>query len=161
MFETGQDLRYFASLLAQEVRRGLIEIDAQVGLSTHFHMLVESRLGRLWEAMRNILNAYVRWFNRGRKRDGPLMRGRFESRPVDSIAYRMQLVRYIDFNPVEARLVEEPWQYPYGSARFHISERGPRWLRREWIDDVLRTSPQRNEDRTKAYCAIFGKPLTP
>ena len=44
----------------------------------------------------------VRRFNRGRKRDGPLVRGRFLSRPVHSLEYREVLVRYIDRNPVQA-----------------------------------------------------------
>jgi len=43
---------------------------------THFNLLVRSAVGRLSEAMRIIQNPLVRWFNRTRKRDGPLFRGR-------------------------------------------------------------------------------------
>ncbi|MBK9387669.1 MAG: transposase [Planctomycetes bacterium] len=160
LFETEQDIRKFISLLVRNVRAKRIKIHALVILLTHFHLLVESLTGEIAGVMQDVLNQYVRWFNRGRKRDGPLMRGRFESKPVDSISYRVNLVRYIDFNAVQARLANEPQAYPHGSARHHASDRGPRWLSREWIDEVLRTSPLRQGSRAELYAAIFGAPLT-
>ena len=161
LFETELDIRFFQSLFARHVREGTVEIHAHAEVSTHFHFLIVSLKGLLSFVMQDVLNRYVRYFNRGRRRDGPLMRGRFESRPVDSITYRLNVVRYIDFNAVEARLAEHPFLYPFGSARFHAAERGPKWLCRDWIDEVLRTSPLRSADRAESYSAIFGAPLGP
>src|SRR5262245_12079043 len=105
LFEGESDIRFFLAELARAVRRGEIELHAYAIMSTHFHLLVCSPNGLLAVAMRNVEREYVRRFNRVRRRDGPLMRGRFLSKPVFSLAYRRLLVRYIDFNPVRASLV--------------------------------------------------------
>jgi hypothetical protein len=97
-------------------------------------MLVRSPKGELSAAMRRIQNRYVRYFNRGRRRDGSLVRGRFLSRPVDSFTYRRILVRYIDATPVGAGLCADPRDYPWGSARQYAARRSPRWLTRTWVE---------------------------
>jgi len=43
-------------------------------------------VGELSEALRRSQNEYSRFFNRRHKRDGTLVRGRFFSKPVTSMA---------------------------------------------------------------------------
>src|SRR5262249_61913289 len=109
------------------------EVHAFCVLTTHFHLLVRSLTGELSRAMCEMQKEYSRWFNRTRRRDGPLFRGRFLSKPVESPEYREYLIRYIDFNPVSAGLAATPGLYPHGSARCYASPRGPAWLCRSWI----------------------------
>ena len=78
-FETEQDIRYFLSRVARAVRRDGLEIDVVCVLTTHFHVLVRIPIGHLSEAMLRIQNEYVRSFNRTRRRDGSLFRGRLVS----------------------------------------------------------------------------------
>src|SRR5436190_13379162 len=82
VFENEEDVRYALSLFAREVHGGRIRIVSYSFLSTHFHALVETPTAELSSAMCRILNLYVRRFNRLRRRDGPLFRGRFGSRIV-------------------------------------------------------------------------------
>jgi len=112
VFENRRDVRFFLSRLARAVRAGWIEVHAYCVMTTQFQLLVHSKDPRLSRTMQRVLNDDVRWFNRGRKRDGPLFRGRFRSQPVDSLEYRRRLVRYIDDNPVLARLVPVPSLFP-------------------------------------------------
>ena len=79
LFETSEDIRFFLACVARAVRRGQIEVHAWCILTTHFHMLVRSPKGELSAAMRRIQNRYVRHFNRKRRRDGTLVRGRYRS----------------------------------------------------------------------------------
>lgn len=137
MFETSADIRYFLSLLAWCVRAGLIEVHAYAILPTHFHLLVRSRSGRLSEAMQWIQDLYSRRFNRTRRRDGPLVRGRFGARRVDTPLHFEALVRYIDLNPVEARIAETATTYPWGSAAAYAGGRRPPWLETSVIDSLL------------------------
>jgi len=134
MFESRADVRAFLSGVARAVHRGEIEVHAWCVLTTHFHMLVRSPRGELSRAMRRIQNGYVRHFNRQRKRDGSLVRGRFCSKRVDSMRYREVLVRYIDANPVRAGLCRRPADYAWCSARQYSQGRGPRWLSRDWVE---------------------------
>ncbi|MBL8861647.1 MAG: transposase [Planctomycetes bacterium] len=158
VFEDDQDIRYFLSRVARAARAGWIAIHAYCVLTTHFHLLIESREPGLSYAMRRILNDYVRWFNRGRRRDGALFRGRFSSRQVDSLEYRRVLVRYIDDNPVLARLVPEPGIYPHGSARAYACRRGPLWLERSWIEHEVRARSNSDEYEPSRYAECFGAP---
>lgn len=161
VFENDRDIRYFLSRLARAVRAGWVAVHAYCFLSTHFHLLIESREPGLSYAMRRVLNDYVRWFNRGRKRDGALFRGRFSSRQVDSMAYRRVLVRYIDDNPVLARLVPEAALYPHGSARaYACRRRGPPWLERTWIESEVRTRSASGEYEPARYVECFGPPTS-
>jgi REP element-mobilizing transposase RayT len=102
LFESRSDVRFFLARLVRQIRLGRIEVHAYCFMTTHFHLLVRSPLGELSEAMRRVQNEHSRRFNRRKKRDGALIRGRFFSRPVRSLQYRRALVRYIDANPSAA-----------------------------------------------------------
>jgi REP element-mobilizing transposase RayT len=161
VFENAVDVRYFLSRLARVVRSGVLEVHAYCVLTTHFHLLVRSPTGKLSEAMRVVLNDYVRWFNRGRHRDGALFRGRFRSKPVESVRYRELLVRYIDFNPVGAGLVVTPGLYPHGSARWYLVARRPPWLERTWIESAVCEFTRSERYDPRQYPEYFGEALSP
>src|SRR5262245_45253642 len=112
VFELPRDGRRFLAGLARAVRRGDVRVHAYSLLSTHYHLLVSSPAGRLSEGIGRAQNEYVRYFNRDRRRDGPLFRGRFTSKLVKTAAYRHTLVRYIDHNPVLAGLAAAPAEHP-------------------------------------------------
>jgi len=161
VFENDRDVRYFLSRVARAARAGWIAVHAYCVLTTHFHLLVESRERGLSYAMRRIQNEYVRWFNRGRKRDGALFRGRFRSRPVESLEYRRVLVRYIDENAVLARLVPDAALYPHGSARAYARSRGPLWLARSWVEGEVRARTGTRAYDPSHYAVCFGAPGSP
>lgn len=128
LFETKRDMRFFLYLMAREVRRGTIRIFSFCLMTTHFHIHLESTTGELSACMQGIQTTYSRYFNRGRQRDGPLFRGRFSSKRVDSEFYRETLMRYIEENPVEAKLVTCAADYQFGSAFARAKRLSPRWL---------------------------------
>lgn len=139
VFETRADVRFFLSRIAHAVRREELELHVFCVMSTHFHLLVRSPHGLLATAMCRIQNDYVRYFNRGRRRDGPLFRGRFTSKPVESLTYRELLVQYIDNNPVSAGLAPVPALFSHGSAYHYARRKGPRWLSRQWVEQLVAT----------------------
>ncbi len=161
IFETRADVRMFLACLAASIRRGEIEVHSYSIMTTHYHLLVRSPQGTLSEAMRRVQNTYVRYFNRRRRRDGPLFRGRFKSKPVESLFYRKTLVRYIDQNAPDARLVTAPALYPYGSARHYASNSGPRWLSRTWIEQEVTKTLNLPAFTPAGYRQVFGGVLRP
>ena len=160
VFENDRDAGYFLSRVARAARR--VDRGPRV-LRAHdpLSLLVESRERGLSYAMRRIQNEYVRWFNRGRKRDGALFRGRFRSQPVESLQYRRLLVRYIDENAVLARLVPDAALYPHGSARADARSRGPLWLARSWVEGEVRARTGTRAYEPSRYAACFGAPGSP
>lgn len=157
MFETRADMRAFLAGIACRVRAGDLELHAYCVMGTHFHLLVRSPRGRLAEAMQRIQLAYSRYFNRGRRRDGSLVRGRYRSKPVTSLAYRRALVAYIDANPVRARLVSNSAEYSFGSAQHHAREAGPPWLERSWVESEVRRATGSLTYDPRDYEAVFRR----
>jgi len=148
LFETPADARFFLARLVRQVRIGRVEVHAYCLMTTHFHLLLRSPTGELSEAMRRVQNEHSRRFNRRHGRDGTLVRGRFFSRPVKTLEYRRAVVRYIDVNPVRARVTRHVGEYPLCSAAHFLRGRLPRWLSCEWVCwEVQRTE--------------LGKPLSP
>jgi REP element-mobilizing transposase RayT len=160
LFEHVQDSRRFLAALALVVRSGLLEVHCYCFMPTHFHLLVRSPDGDLSRSMSLVQNAYSRWFNRSRRRDGPLYRSRFRSKRVDGLTYRRHLVRYIDHNPVSAGLVNTPALYPLGSARAYLRPRGPIWLSRDWIEPDVIARMESAEYEPEHYQLLFGQPLS-
>lgn len=162
IFESKADVRKFLGLLTCAVRARRIELHAFVFMLTHFHLLVRSLDGQLSETKRRVQNGYVRGFNRSRRRDGPLMRGRFLSFPVTTSVYARTALRYMDQNPVDARMVARPYEYPYSSARFQRLEQHPRkGLARTLVDGMIARHFPADTPREVAYDALFMPRLRP
>jgi REP element-mobilizing transposase RayT len=156
LFEDGTDARNFHALLIKQTRTKRIELHCFSLMTTHFHLLARSPRGELSEAMRLIQNEYSRTFNRRHKRDGTLIRGRFFSKPIHSIAHRFNTVRYIDANPVRAGIVRHSWEYGLGSRAAYDKDSGPSWLSRSWIEsEVMRASGRSSYSRLD-YDLAFG-----
>ncbi|MBL8860282.1 MAG: transposase [Planctomycetes bacterium] len=156
LFESNRDIRMFLARIALEVRARRLEVHAYCILTTHFHLLVRSTSGELSGVMQHIQNDYSRWFNRARRRDGPLYRSRFRSKPVRSERYRRLLVRYIDNNPVSAGLVRSTEEYPHGSSRAYAHRQGPIWLERSWVESVVRERTNADQYDPEGYKRVFA-----
>ncbi len=62
---------------------------------------------------------YTRMINFRKKDRGYLFQGRFSSCPVQTGEYLYAAVRYVERNPVRAKMVLHPWDFPWSSAAFH------------------------------------------
>jgi len=156
LFADRQDYRYFTMLLACAVRRGELVIDSYSWMSTHFHLLAASPEGRISYAMMRIQNAYVRYRNRRSRLGGPLVRGRFGSKPVLSRRYWITLLRYIAHNATQAGLCEHPFEYPYSSARHFLGAGSPPWFDRGGVE----TRRWGEGSKPAAHAALPRAPLT-
>jgi len=103
---------------------------------------------------------YVRWFNRTRRRDGPLFRGRFRSRRVHEGHDLRNVVRYIDQNAVEARIAHDGGSYPYSLAWHYQRPSGPPWLTREVVEALVCDTCGRARYDPRLYDGVFGGRLT-
>ena len=65
--------------------------------------------------MKVIGSRYAQYFNKAYKRTGTLWEGRHKSSLVQSDRYLLTCMRYIELNPVAARMVDKPEQYRWSS----------------------------------------------
>jgi len=64
---------------------------------------------------------YTQTINRFHKRSGHLWQGRFYSCTLDTRHFWLAM-KYIELNPVRARLCRKPWRYEWSSAAAHVGE---------------------------------------
>lgn len=69
--------------------------------------------------MKSLGQRYVQYVNRRYSRTGSLWEGRFKSSLVDHDSYMLVCQRYIELNPVRARMVSHPSHYQWSSYRVH------------------------------------------
>lgn len=72
--------------------------------------------------MKRLGQRYVQYINRTYKRSGTLWEGRFRSSIVQQQEYLFTCHRYIEMNPVRARIVEHPAEYRWSS--YQVNSQG-------------------------------------
>lgn len=117
-FRTDDDREVYLDLLARASAEYGCALHAYALMTNHVHLLVtpEER-GGMSNMMWSLGSRYVRYFNDQHERTGTLWEGRFRSSVVDTGRYVMACYRYIELNPVRARIVDTPESYVWSSAR--------------------------------------------
>ncbi len=86
-------------------------------MDNHVHLLVTpADSGGVGRMMQKLGRRYVGQFNARHGRTGTLWEGRYKACLIDSEDYLLRCVRYIDLNPVRARMTDEPTAYPWSSC---------------------------------------------
>jgi REP element-mobilizing transposase RayT len=94
-------------------------------MPTHYHLFLETPQGNLSRVMQQLNSRYTQRFNRRHGRNGPLFQGRYRALLVDKHTYALAVTRYIHLNPVTARLVRRPEEYPWSSYGAILGRRAP------------------------------------
>ncbi|RAP56166.1 transposase [Oleiagrimonas sp. MCCC 1A03011] len=107
-----------------QLREALLGTDcalhAYVLMDNHVHMLVTPpRKGCIARMMQKLGRQYVGLFNARHGRTGSLWEGRYKSCLVDSEDYVLRCHRYIDLNPIRARMIDDPAAYRWSSCPAH------------------------------------------
>jgi len=82
-------------------------------MPNHFHLLLEVQAAPTSQIMRALLTGYAQRFNRRYHRRGHVFQGRYKAILCQRDRYLLALVRYIHLNPVRARLVKRPGDWPW------------------------------------------------
>ncbi len=134
IFADNQDYEAFVKTVGEIHERWGVEVYAHCLMGNHYHLCLCTPEGNLSRVMRHLDGLYTQRFNRLRRRDGALFRGRYKAIVVDKDAYLAEVVRYIHLNPIGAGLVREPEAYLWSSHRFYLQRKeAPKWLRTEEV----------------------------
>ncbi len=91
-------------------------VHAYALMSNHVHLLLTpERADSVGCLFQSVGRHYVRHINTTYQRHGGLWEGRYKCNVVESQAYLLSYMRYIEMNPVRAGMVEHPAQYRWSS----------------------------------------------
>lgn len=98
-------------------------------MTNHVHLLLSPResssLGKL---MKRLGGRQTRYCNRLEGRTGTLWEGRYKSSLVARDNYLLACSRYIEMNPVRARMVADPQDYAWSSCRYRFGREASNWI---------------------------------
>ena len=137
------DRRIFLALLAEVCEQFNWWGHAYCLMTNHYHLLIETPDGNLSKGMRQLNGVYTQRFNDLHGRCGHVFQGRYKGIIVQKDAYLRELSRYVVLNPVRARMVATPDDWPWSSYRATTGDAPcPDWLRRDWLLSAFGSTEQ-------------------
>jgi len=122
VFFDREDRRRYLSLLKRYAEKWNSPVLAYCLMSNHVHLLTRpTSEASLYKMMQGLTLCYTQHINRKYGRTGRLWESRYHCCIVEQERYLWAAARYIEQNPVRARIVERAEEYSYSSARAHVS----------------------------------------
>ncbi len=121
VFFGDDDYATYRALLAEGCRAAGVAVWAYCLMPNHVHLiLTPSDADGLRAALGEAHRRYTRHVNRREGWRGYLWQGRFASSPMDE-AYLLACARYVELNPVRAKLARRARDWRWSSARAHLA----------------------------------------
>ena len=154
LFAKKQDYQLFESILEDAVDRVGIRLFAYTVMPNHWHLVLRPRKdGDLQKFMNWLTLTHTqRWHARhGTTGYGHLYQGRYKSFLCEEDEHFLQLVRYVERNPLRANLVDkaDAWQWGSVHRREHGSP-GSKRILSEWPTPIPHN-----------YISFLNEPQTP
>jgi putative transposase len=142
-FFDDEDRRFYLNLLRRYKDKYEMKILAYCLMGNHVHVLaVPEKETSLARGIGGTNLLYTQHINRKYNRSGRLWQNRFFSSVVEKEPYLWAVMRYIEQNPVRAKVVKRAEDYEWSSAGAHIL--GIK-------DDLLSDESRFNEKEIKSY----------
>jgi len=169
IFNKPKDYQLFEELLFDAQETVNMRMLAYVIMPNHWHLLLYPKQdGDMSTFMHRLTNKHTRQVHVQTKTigHGPLYQGRYKSFVVDSDAYYLSLIKYIERNPVRAKLTDKCEDWQWGSAwRRSQGEKPTQKLLDELPQDLpehyqswINTSEQESELEQIRQCINKGAP---
>ena len=149
LFHDAKDYQQFRALFSEYKKLFKIEIYHYCMMTNHVHALAHSgELKDLSQFSHYVQRRYAYYYCGRYKWTGSVFQRGYRSFPVDRDEYLLECGRYIERNPLKAKLVETPADYRHSSYRYYAGGEA---------DDLLTPSPaylglsKSQQDRRKIY----------
>jgi putative transposase len=135
-----------------------VRVYAYCLMDNHVHLLVDplDDASNLSALMKRLAGRHTRRLNAARGWSGSLWESRFKCSPIDTETYLLTCGRYVDQNPVRARMVESPGDYAWSSYRARAGHIESPLLD---LDPALDALSPRSDRRFEMYRALTAIPV--
>lgn len=151
VFRDETDCRRYIRLLRQYKDRFRFRLFVFVLMPNHVHVVLQpGPLASISRIMQCLTIAYTKFVNKRHDRVGHVFQGRFFSRLIEQDTYLLVVSRYVHLNPVRAKLVSQPMDYPWSSYAAYVDPAKDRF---QLVDpeDVLGLVSPGSVDQREAY----------
>ncbi len=166
VFFSDEDKAFYLTLLGRNIAKYGVSLWAFCLMDNHVHMIgVPQTTESFGRAIGYTHMKYTHVINTREDWRGYLWQGRFITYPLDEASV-FSAVRYVERNPVRANMVRNAWDYPWSSARAHVTGArhpllAPSPLEREIKDWAAFLGQKDDEEAAKRLLAHerTGRPL--
>ncbi len=157
LFGSRQDRQVLNGIVSDVLDRFGSRIHAFCWMSNHLHALIQISDQPLGKIMQRIAMRYSRYRHKRLNTTGHLFERRYRAKLIDVDEYFLTLLRYIHLNPVKARIVSNPADFPWSSHRAYLGEETLPWLTTDF--GLALFSKELLEARA-AYAGFLNLPAT-
>ena len=145
------DYRNYLRYLKVFAAKHACAVHAYCLMTNHVHLLLTpARADSCALLMKQVAQCYTQTVNKSLGRSGTLWEGRFHSCVVPTELYILTCYRYVELNPVRARMVQTPQDYAWSSFSGNCAVED---------DALLSPHPLLQSLGSSAYRALFDTPL--
>ncbi|MDP2831645.1 MAG: transposase [Candidatus Omnitrophota bacterium] len=120
LFRYKQDYELFLGIVATYLKQFKVHVMNYCLMPNHVHLLMKAEIALdLPMFMKAILQVYAAKFRRKYKSAGFVFQNRYKSRLIDNDAYLLECARYIERNPVRAKIVVDVSAYSWNSYHYY------------------------------------------
>lgn len=122
VFEERRDYKKYCEWMNEYCREYKLDVIAYCLMGNHIHFIVVPENRESLIRVFNVMNMrYAQYWNRKKSNIGHLWQGRYFSCLL-STGHLYKAVRYVENNPVRAKMVTKPWEYIWSSCRARIGK---------------------------------------
>lgn len=132
VFVEKADYDYYLDTLKEWKRELNVSVYGYCLMTNHVHRISNpnnepENLGKL---MKRLAGRQTRYVNHQENRSGSLWEGRYKSSPIETNAYLLSCLRYVERNPIKSGMVKSVADYEWSSYSQHAG-----LTENKWIDD--------------------------
>ncbi len=156
VFLADQDYQYYLENLKELKQELGIKLYAWCLMTNHIYIIAEPAddamtLSTLMKRVNGRQSAYV---NKLEGRSGSLWEGRYKASPIQKETYLLACVRYVELNPIKAKMVAALKDYPWSSYPERVGHRKRQLLD---FDDCYQGLGENHEQRIHHYQEYLGE----
>jgi len=161
VFAEAADFAYYLQTLAEFKAEYDVQVYGFCLMTNHVHLVLQpgERVAGLGQLMKRLAGRQSRYVNRQEARSGTLRENRYKSSPIQTDSYLLACLRYVEINPVRARMVSRPEDYRwscYGQRVGQMDEFA--WLDTDPCFEGVGDTPQ---VRASRYAEIVRSAIPP
>jgi len=154
IFSDAKDRHRFFEFVQDAMQKFGFRLHGYCLMTNHIHLAIQVGVIPLSRIMQNLSLRYTKWVNWRKDSIGHIFQGRYKSVMIEADNYLAQLVAYLHLNPIRARMVKAPEDYPWSSHRAYIGLEQAPWLTTHFV--LSQFSKRENKARSafrKFVCA--------
>ncbi len=120
VFQKAGDFEAFLNALADLKERKPFALYGYCLLNSHFHLLLRPLAGTsISRIMQSLPISHTERYHKHHRSSGHVWQGRFKSPVIQNDEHLLTVLRYIEANPLRAKIVVRAEEYPWSSYRAH------------------------------------------